>query len=362
VAQVKDGHRTVLVMLPFVVMTIVGGVDFLAGPDYGFLPLLSLGPAFASLWCGAMRTGVVGLLALALCLCLAVYDGLLGTRQNALTIASIIGVIAASAMAAASRERRERELASVRSIAEVTQRVLLRPVPSIAGHVRVAVSYTSAIAEARVGGDLYEVTTTSDGVRVIVGDVQGKGLAAVETAAIVLGAFREAAPEGRDLTHVGALLGKAMDRRLDNEDFVTAILAEISQDGTITFLNYGHPSPLIVNSAGEVSFAEPPESALPLGLGDLGAEGPKPYTLPFKPGDQILLYTDGLIEARDRSGRFYPLADRVDLLASPDADAALEAIRNDVARYVNGPLQDDSAMLLLRCLDATGEQCPYQVR
>lgn len=68
-------------------------------------------------------------------------------------------------------------------MAEVAQRVLLRPVPRRAGHLRAAVSYTSAMAEARIGGDLYEVVTGPSGVRVIVGDVQGKGLEAVETSA-----------------------------------------------------------------------------------------------------------------------------------------------------------------------------------
>ena len=103
---------------------------------------------------------------------------------------------AAGVVAAVVRRRQEPELASVRSIAEVAQRVLLRPVPRSAGPLRVAVSYTSAVAEARIGGDLYEVVP-SRRVRVIVGDVQGKGLEAVETAAVVLGEFRAAAADLR---------------------------------------------------------------------------------------------------------------------------------------------------------------------
>lgn len=72
-------------------------------------------------------------------------------------MAAVVGVTVAGVAAAVMRRRREDELASVRSIAEVAQRVLLRPVPRLAGHVRAAVSYTSAVAEARIGGDLYEV-------------------------------------------------------------------------------------------------------------------------------------------------------------------------------------------------------------
>lgn len=142
---------------------------------------------------------------------------LLVGRRGFTALASVAGVTAAGLLAAVMRQKREAELAGVRSIAEVAQRVLLRPVPRSAGHLRVAVSYTSAVAEARIGGDLYEVVASPDGVRVIVGDVQGKGLEAVETAALVLGAFREAAHNEPDLQRVGARIERAVDRELQGE-------------------------------------------------------------------------------------------------------------------------------------------------
>ncbi|MBC6461185.1 hypothetical protein HKK72_25395, partial [Actinomadura sp. HBU206391] len=158
-------------------------MDLLAGPSLGFLPLLTLGPSFASVFGSVRRTAFVGLLALAICLPLASYNELLFTRQNNLTIVTIIGVTAASVLASRLRIQRERELANVRLVAETAQRVLLRPVPRRAGDLRIALSYTSAAAEAQIGGDLYEVVTTPHGVRLLIGDVQGKGLDAVETAA-----------------------------------------------------------------------------------------------------------------------------------------------------------------------------------
>ena len=171
------------------------------------------------------------------------------------------------------------------SIAEVAQRVQLRPVPRSAGHLRVAVSYTSAVAEARIGGDLYEVVAPPDGVRVIVGDVQGKGLEAVETAALVLGAFREAAHNEPDLQRVGARIERAVDRELQGEKFVTAVLAEVSGDRSITLLNYGHPAPVVVRPDGTVHFATPPRNPLPLGLGIHGTDAQRPYETDFTPGD-----------------------------------------------------------------------------
>ncbi len=89
--------------------------------------------------------------------------------------------------------------------------------------------------------------------------------------------------------------------------------------------------------------------ALPLGLGAHGSDGPKPYPVAFHPGEQLLLYTDGVTEARDEHGSFFPLADRAYLLKDADPHSALDALREDVVRHASGPPHDAAAMLLLRC-------------
>jgi serine phosphatase RsbU (regulator of sigma subunit) len=333
--------------LPFAVMGVVALIDVLAGPGFGYLPLLAVGPAFASVRCGVRETALVGLLAVGLCALLAAYDNVLGHRQNNLLLVSIAGVTIAGALASAGRLRRERELANVRTIAEVAQRVLLRPVPRWAGPVRIAVSYTSAVAEARIGGDLYEVVKSPSGVRVLVGDVQGKGLEAVETAAAVVGAFREAAYDEPDLANVVTRLESTMDRMLSGEKFVTAVLGEYNDD-QITLLSCGHPPPLMLTADGGVYFAEPPEPAPPLGMRGLADVRPRPRRIPFRPGDQMLFYTDGVIEARDQAGCFYPLEDRSSLLKAASAEQALEDLRADLVRHVGGTIADDAAMLLIR--------------
>jgi serine phosphatase RsbU (regulator of sigma subunit) len=338
----------VLSGMPTVVMAVVAVMDVVAGPGVGFLPLVSLGPAFSGLVGGWRRTAVFGLVALVLCVVLGLYDGLFEERRGFTALASVAGVTGVGIAAAVMRSRREGELASVRSIAEVAQRVLLRPVPLTAGPLQAAVSYTSAVAEARIGGDLYEVVASPHGVRVIVGDVQGKGLAAVETAAVVLGAFREAAHDEPDLVGLGERLERSVARELEGERFVTAILTEIGLGHEAVFLNYGHPAPMVLRRDGTVDFPQPPAYALPLGLGAHGSEGPKPHRMDFVPGEQLLLYTDGVTEARDEDGRFYPLGERAHLLNDPDAHRALEALRTDVARHAAGPPHDDAAMLLLR--------------
>lgn len=345
------GSRTqdTLKLLPFIVMAVVALIDFGSGPTSGLLPLLALGPAFASVACGLARTTVVGVIALALCVALGLYNDILWTPRTNITMAAILGVTVASVLASAGRLRHERQLADVRSVAEAAQRVLLRPVPRRAGPgIGVAVSYTSATAEARIGGDLYEVVTTPHGVRIIVGDVQGKGLEAVETAAVVLGAFREAAHDEAKLQGVVARLENALTRELSGEQFVTGILAEITGGTSITVINCGHPSPMVLGVDGRHWFADPPDEALPLGMGSLKASEPIPHQIPFEPGDQVLFYTDGVIEARDGAGQFYPLPARAHLLNGADPQLALDALRADLLRHVGRPLGDDAAMLLLR--------------
>ncbi|MFF2848027.1 PP2C family protein-serine/threonine phosphatase [Streptomyces sp. NPDC058001] len=332
-------------------MAVVAGVDLSLGPGVGLLPLVSLGPAFGGLVGGWRRTALIGFLALLLCYGLGVYNGLFENRRGFTAVASVAGVTVAGVVAAVTRQRREAELANVRSIAEVAQRVLLRPVPRSAGHLRAAVSYMSAVAEARIGGDLYEVVPRPGGVRVIIGDVQGKGLDAVETAAVVLGAFREAAYDEDGLPAVGARVERAVDRALQGEKFVTALIGEISPGGGVTFLNYGHTAPMVIRAGGQVEFPEPPQFALPLGLGIHGTESPRPFRVDFGAGDQLLLHTDGVTEARDAGGRFYPLGQRAHFLKDPDPETALDTLREDLLQHAAGPLHDDAALLLLRYRD-----------
>ncbi len=340
-----------LAVLPYAVMALVAVVDGIAGQSVGLLPLVALGPAFAGLVGTWARTAMIGVLAVAVVCVLGVVDGLFAERRGFAAIGAVVGVTVAGIIAAVARQRREEELANVRSIAEVAQRVLLRPVPRSAGHLRAAVSYTSAVTEARIGGDLYEVVPSPAGVRVIIGDVQGKGLEAVETAAVVLGAFREAAHNEKSVEEVGERVRRAADRALGGEKFVTALMAEVSPPGATTVLNFGHPPPMVVGPDGRVAFPEPPVHALPLGMDAPHGEVPVPFEVAFRPGNQLLLYTDGVTEARDASGAFYPLGERAGLPADDDPQRALEALRADLIRHTRGPLHDDAAMLLLRHQD-----------
>jgi hypothetical protein len=155
-----------------------------------------------------------------------------------------------------------------------------------------------------------------------------------------------------------------------HEEFVTALLAQVDPErGRLTILNCGHPPPILVSAEGEVTVLEVRAPAPPLGLITLGNDSGAKQTYPFEPNDQLLLYTDGVTEARDANREFYPLDDRVAVLApqalpkpsktprSPRAAARqlahagptlLDLVRDDLLRHVGSPPHDDAAMLLVR--------------
>ncbi|MEU0337367.1 PP2C family protein-serine/threonine phosphatase [Streptomyces sp. NPDC006193] len=253
---------------------------------------------------------------------------------------------------AAHRIRRERTLADVRFVAEIAQRVLLRPVPHRLGGLLLESLYLSAAAEARIGGDLYEAVHTRHGVRLLIGDVRGKGLLAVETAATLLGAFREAAHDEPDLPALAGRLERSMSRRAEqlggsetNERFVTALLAEIPDDVLLVrFVNCGHPPPVLLRS-GDVRELDRVGPAPPLNLGMLVDE---PYEVdqhPLRPGDRLLLYTDGVTETRNASGAFYPLLERLRSWDRLPPGQLLARLHDDLLAYSGNRLQDDTAAL-----------------
>jgi serine phosphatase RsbU (regulator of sigma subunit) len=334
--------------LPFVIMAVVAIVAIFVDRGSELLPLLALGPAFAAVSGGVRKTVVAGTVAFALCALMAAYQMIGSWDSYALDSATVAGVTVAAVMASTLRARRARELAEVRAIAEVAQQVVLGPIPDAVSSVRLAVRYMSATSRAQIGGDLYEVVPALDGCRLIIGDVQGKGLIAVKTAAAVLGAFRESAHDAADLAVIADRIELSLSRQLTAEQFVTAVLAEVSSDGSkIQLLSCGHPPPLLISS-GAGRFVETAMPSLPLGLAHL-AEFPRDVTtLPFGPGDQLLFYTDGVSEARNTAGDFYPLSEHQALIAGQEPETVLDRLQQDVLRHVGHALDDDAAMLLLR--------------
>lgn len=343
-------------MLPYVAMACVVLVDAATWRETSLLPLFAIGPALAAAGGGRRRVLVAGAVAVVLCALTALGHEHLWRARFAVAAAAILCVTAAAYYVATARERTERRLRDAETVANTMQQLLREPLPATTGAYELAASYVSAADAARVGGDVYDAVAVPHGVRLMVADVQGKGLPAVRVASVVLSAFRESAPYLESLPGIGERIGQALERRTDGERFVTCVIAEACGDGAVEVLNYGHPPPLIRRRDGTVEFVDPPTHRPPLGLGSLtgtdtetgtGADSPPARaTSRLAPGDRLLLYTDGLSEARDDAGAFYPLRTRAaPLLDAPPHDA-LHRLREDIADHVGGPVTDDSALLL----------------
>jgi serine phosphatase RsbU (regulator of sigma subunit) len=231
-------------------------------------------------------------------------------------------------------------LAMVTRVADAAQRAILAPPPARLGSLLLAARYVSAAAEARVGGDLYEVVERPGAVRLLIGDVRGKGLAAVRTATIVLGEFRAAAVDIADLGQVARHIDRRIRPYLGDEDFVTALIAEIGDDGHYSIVCCGHPPALIV-TGGQIHELEL-EHALPLGLGTT----PTVKTGQLSAGDRLLLYTDGAIESRRPDGQFVELTHIAEPIAHAELNVGLDGVLAALREAIGSEPADDIALLV----------------
>lgn len=344
--------------LPLLAVVAISATDLVAGRDRFVTPMMVIAPALAAITTTWRRTLVVGLIGLLAQAALAPFDGVLDPEDRRLLqgqVVSYLTVTAFSAYIAWRYEQGRKAYAAVHSVAEAAQHALLRPPGPRVGGVRLAVRYVSASDAAQIGGDLYAVLDTPHGVRALVGDVRGKGLGAVQTASVVLGAFREAAYDEGGLGRVAERVDTSVCRHLDTEltgEFTTALFAQFRGSRHVELLHYGHVAPLRVSADGAVSTLDPPDPWLPLGLGDLTPAGaPKPWTVALGSADVLVLCTDGVIEARSPdTGGFYPLAERAAGIVAGTADdlePAVDRLYADLVRHAGGALTDDAVLLLL---------------
>ena len=213
------------------------------------------------------------------------------------------------------------------------------------------------------GGDIACAVVAPHAVRLLLGDVMGHDTRAAQTAAEVVRAFRRLAAHPDPLQVVAARLhafvaGRADGEGPEGEEFVTAQFVSIPNDDEDDpqIVCCGHPSPLLLRD-GRVTLLDALPPSPPLGLLDMGGCSPHADLLGARPGDSVLLYTDGVCEAYDARGVPYPLAERAAALSArtdaaggcpEDSGRLPELLRDDLLEHVGGELRDDATLLMLR--------------
>lgn len=341
--------RSVVLAASVLLYVLVTGLEFgTSAPSHVPSVLVAIPALLALAFEPPVIVGSAVVVAATRWLFLTVEPGRFGAAAG--TSAAALAVAAVACYVVARRRRAAARLVEVTSVAETVQRALLRPPPPAVGPFRIAASYRAAAQFARIGGDVYAVADTGFGLRVLIGDVRGKGLEAVATGAVVLGCFHETAYDHPTLEGLAARLEVSLRRYLaDDEGFVTALLVDIGPDGRMRAVSCGHPPPLLLRGPDVLDVPVVP--GLPLGLGDLpAAAGPGAARagVLLRRGDTVLLHTDGLTEARDAAGDFYPLADRLRAhRGNADPDSLLDWLQQDALDHSGGATHDDAALLAL---------------
>ncbi|MEV6684647.1 PP2C family protein-serine/threonine phosphatase [Streptomyces sp. NPDC051130] len=348
----RPGPGRLVRLSPVILTVVIAGLAYATPPELAFSRLLPAAPALAAAMWPVLPTVLLGTVCLLLMIGLSLVFPDLGTWWTA---AGIIAVTVAAAYGSHVRLQRERTLFQVRLVADAAQQVVLSPLPRRIGGIEIESLYLAAAAEARIGGDFYEVVDTPYGVRLLIGDVRGKGLPAVGAAAAIVNAFREAAYGEADMVDVARRLDASSVRynaafppEGPMERFATALLAEIPHEGGhIRILNCGHPPPLLLNR-GKLRVLESATPSPLLSLAELIGDRYNVDTYDFTRDDLLFLYTDGIAEARARDGEFFPLAAWMRKQPPTPPRELLAALHRDLLHYSRGRLEDDIAALAVR--------------
>ncbi|WP_209312778.1 PP2C family protein-serine/threonine phosphatase [Streptomyces lonarensis] len=503
------GLRRAAAALPTLLLVGAFLLTLATPPRVTFAPFLAAAPLVAAAVQGLRATVITACAAVAMATIMHIW---IDPSTSLEAVFQVLTVATVSAMAVGINQlvgRRTRQVLTAREVAAAVQRAMVPDPPPAIDGVRLATRYRTADREALIGGDLYGAVQTPHGVRLILGDVRGKGLEATDSVAVVLGAFREAAEYETSLGDVSARVDSALRRaarlragrlRLgEDESFVTGVLLEFhpgdlpgtgtgagtgtgsgtsagidtgtdagtdagtgsgtsagidtgtdagtdagtgsgtsagidtgagagavtvtapgAPQGTpgahlppgsarppgatarpaaaprpdpgavapragqgggpapggvssavsrgwrpdpglphgdpslddlpvseVRVMNQGHPPPLLLLPDGGVRALTPAEPALPFGLLALGGGRAEPARLLLPPGAVLVLYTDGLSEARDAQGRFYDPETRLLGCPTRDPDEVLDWLIADVTRH-GGLGHDDLALMAVR--------------
>jgi len=190
-----------------------------------------------------------------------------------------------------------------------------------------------------IGGDFFDAVNTDAGLAVVLADVSGKGVSAALLASTLQGMIYSHLTAGMQLTDIVTAVNSFFTHKHIGEKYATLILARICGNGELEYVNCGHIPPLIVS--GE-KVERPEHGNLPVGLLP-GAEYSS-ARVQLKPGDRLILVTDGVTEAQDAQGEFFEDS-RLETAAKT---GSLEDIFTAISDFCSGtPLGDDCTVVEL---------------
>ncbi|MEW2359980.1 PP2C family protein-serine/threonine phosphatase [Spirillospora sp. NPDC029432] len=202
----------------------------------------------------------------------------------------------------------------------------------------------------RLGGDAFDYGLAGDIVNLAIFDAMGHDTTSGLAANLAVAAGRNSRLEGAGLVRTGQAIEEVLGRQFDSGGFVTAVLADLdTRTGVLSWVNHGHPPPLVIRGGRWVTSLDC-EPAAPLGTG-LGTAA-ELCREQLEPGDRVLLYTDGIVEARNPHGQEFGLHRFVDFIIRRDADGlpvpeTLRRLIRSILDHHAGHLDDDATILLL---------------
>jgi sigma-B regulation protein RsbU (phosphoserine phosphatase) len=200
-----------------------------------------------------------------------------------------------------------------------------------------------------VGGDGFDYAVEAGSAWVMVLDGMGRGLAAGLTCATALAAVRAARRDDRGLYAAARAADEALIEQFPDLRFVTGVLAQLDMDtGGLRYINAGHPAPLLLRG-GKAVRSLAGGRRMPLGIEDSAIEVGEET---LEPGDRLLLYTDGVVDAYDHGGERFGVERLIDLTercaaARLPGPETLRRLSHAVMDHQNGPPTDDATLLLV---------------